>query len=136
MIFLPQTQAYIVRFVEGIQLQDRATLMRLGEYKDALALIARYPWLGVGFAGSPDADLYVGVSNVYLLMAEIMGGIGVTVFLLVLAGYLRSLWVAWRKNTIPAGSPVPASARRVGGMVGGTSTTTCSIGLSAHGRPA
>jgi len=76
LIFLPQTQAYIVRFVEGIQLQDRATLMRLGEYKDALALIARYPWLGVGFAGSPDADLYVGVSNVYLLMAEIMGVIG------------------------------------------------------------
>jgi len=121
LIFLPQTQAYIVRFVEGIQLQDRATLMRLGEYKDALALIARYPWLGVGFAGSPDADLYVGVSNVYLLMAEIMGVIGVTVFLLVLAGYLRSLWVAWRKNTDPGLEALflGLGAAIVGGMVGG-----------------
>ncbi len=121
LIFLPQTQAYIARFVEGIQLQDRATLMRLGEYKDALALIARYPWLGVGFAGSPDADLYVGVSNVYLLMAEIMGVIGVTVFLLVLAGYLRSLWVAWRRNTDPGLEALflGLGAAVVGGMVGG-----------------
>jgi polysaccharide biosynthesis protein PslJ len=121
LIFLPQTQAYIARFVEGILLQDRATLMRLGEYKDALALIARYPWLGVGFAGSPDADLYVGVSNVYLLMAEIMGVVGVTVFLLVLAGCLRSLWVAWRRNTDPGLEALflGLGAAVVGGMVGG-----------------
>lgn len=121
LIFLPQTQAYIVHFIEGVQLQDRATLMRLGEYKDALALIARYPWLGVGFAGSPDADLYVGVSNVYLLMAEIMGVIGLTVFLLVLAGYLRSLWVAWRRNTDPGLEPLflGLGAAIIGGIVGG-----------------
>jgi polysaccharide biosynthesis protein PslJ len=121
LIFMPQTQAYIARLVEGILLQDRATLMRLGEYKDALALIARYPWLGVGFAGSPDADLYVGVSNVYLLMAEIMGVVGVTVFLLVLAGYLRSLWVAWRRNTDPGLEALflGLGAAVVGGMVGG-----------------
>jgi polysaccharide biosynthesis protein PslJ len=121
LLLLPQAQAYIVRFMEGIQLQDRATLMRLGEYKDALALIARYPWLGVGFAGSPDADLYVGVSNVYLLMAEVMGVIGVTVFLLVLAGYLRSLWVAWRKTTDPRLEALflGLGAAMTGAMVGG-----------------
>ena len=76
LLLLPQAQSYVAHFVEGIQMQDRATLMRLGEYKDALALISRYPWFGVGFAGSPDADLYVGVSNLYLLMAEIMGVLG------------------------------------------------------------
>ncbi len=98
LLLLPQTQAYVARFIEGIQLQDRATLMRLGEYKDALALISRYPWFGVGFAGSPDADLYVGVSNLYLLMAEIMGVLGVLAFLLVIVGYLVSLWRAWRRT--------------------------------------
>lgn len=121
MLLLPQAQAYVTRFIEGIQLQDQATLMRLGEYKDAFALIARYPWLGVGFAGSPDADLYVGVSNVYLLIAEIMGVFGVTAFLLVLLGYLRSVWVAWRKNHDPQLEALYLGfgAAIVGGMVGG-----------------
>ncbi len=101
LLLLPQTQAYVARFIEGIQLQDRATLMRLGEYKDALALISRYPVLGVGFAGSPDADLYVGVSNLYLLMAEIMGVVGLAAFLAVIVGYTGSLWRAWRRVTDP-----------------------------------
>ncbi len=101
LLLLPPAQAYVAHFIEGIQLQDRATLMRLGEYKDALALISRYPVLGVGFAGSPDADLYVGVSNLYLLMAEIMGIIGVAAFLVVVIGYLGSLWRAWRQVTDP-----------------------------------
>lgn len=97
LLLLPPAQAYVAHFIEGIQLQDRATLMRLGEYKDALALISRYPVLGVGFGGSPDADLYVGVSNLYLLMAEIMGLVGVATFLIVVVGYLGSLWRAWRR---------------------------------------
>lgn len=96
LLLLPQAQAYVARFVEGIQLQDRATLMRLGEYKDALALISRYPWFGVGFAGSPDADLYVGVSNLFLLMAEIMGILGVIAFIIVIVAYLANLFSAWR----------------------------------------
>lgn len=101
LLLLPPAQAYVAHFIEGIQLQDRATLMRLGEYKDALSLINRYPVLGVGFGGSPDADLYVGVSNLYLLMAEIMGLVGVAVFLVVMAGYLGNLWRAWRRVTDP-----------------------------------
>ncbi len=101
LLLLPPAQAYVAHFIEGIQLQDRATLMRLGEYKDALALISRYPWFGVGFAGSPDADLYVGVSNLYLLMAETMGVLGVTTFLVVVAGFFGSLWRAWRRVIDP-----------------------------------
>ena len=97
LLLLPQAQAYVPHFVEGLQLQDRATLMRLGEYKDALALISRYPWFGVGFAGSPDADLYVGVSNLYLLMAEIMGVLGVVAFLIVIVAYLANLLQGWRR---------------------------------------
>jgi polysaccharide biosynthesis protein PslJ len=97
LLLLPQAQAYVTRFIEGIQLQDQATLMRLGEYKDALALISRYPWFGVGFAGSPDADLYVGVSNLYLLMAEVMGIVGVTAFAIVMVAYLSQVFGAWRR---------------------------------------
>ena len=101
LLLLPQAQAYLTHLIEGLQLQDQATLMRLGEYKDAFALIGRYPWFGVGFAGSPDADLYVGVSSVYLLIAEEMGVIGLGAFLVVIAGFFGSLWRAWRRNITP-----------------------------------
>jgi len=101
LLLLPPAQAYVAHFIEGVQLQDRATLMRLGEYKDAFALIGRYPWFGVGFTGSPDADLYVGVSSVYLLMAEEMGVVGVLVFLAAITAYLATLWRTWRRGLSP-----------------------------------
>ncbi len=90
-LFLPQTQWYVQHFVEMIRGQDLATQMRFGEYKDALILISRYPWLGVGFAGAPDIDTYIGVSSVYLLIAEEMGLIGLAVFLLINALAIRHL---------------------------------------------
>lgn len=123
LLLLPPAQAYVAHFIEGIQLQDQATLMRLGEYKDALALIGRYPWFGVGFAGSPDADLYVGVSNLYLLMAETMGLVGVAAFLVVVVGFLGNLWRAWRRNTDPGlealllGLGAAVSGAMVGGLL-------------------
>ncbi len=94
-LVLPQTQWYVQHFLEGVRLQDLATQMRLGEYKDAAILISRNPLLGVGFAGAPDIDTYIGVSSVYLLMAEEMGLAGLGVFLsivgLTLARILREL---------------------------------------------
>ena len=71
--------------MEGLQGQDLATQMRFGEYKDALILIGRYPWLGVGFAGAPEIDVYLGVSSAYLIMAEEMGLVGVAGFGLIMA---------------------------------------------------
>ena len=76
--------------------------MRLGEYKDAFILISRYPWLGVGFAGTPDIDIYIGVSSVYLLIAEQMGLVGLFVFLAIMAIFFaytgRARW-RMRKGT-------------------------------------
>jgi len=95
LLLLPQAQDYVQHFVEGLQFQDLATLMRLGEYKDALALIGRHPWIGVGFAGTPEISLYIGVSNVYLLIAEEMGLVGLSVFVLVIGLFFRQVWLAW-----------------------------------------
>lgn len=80
LLFLPVTQAYIGRFVEGFQGADLATQMRFGEYKDALRLIGRYPVFGVGFAGSPDIDLYLAVASVYFTIAGRMGLLGLLAF--------------------------------------------------------
>jgi O-antigen ligase len=83
-LLLPFTQAYVSRFVEGILGQDLATQMRFGEYKDALILIQRYPLFGVGFAGTPDIDIYLGVANVYFTIAEVMGLVGLLAFFAVI----------------------------------------------------
>jgi O-antigen ligase len=95
LLILPQAQSYVQHFVEGIQFQDLATQMRLGEYKDALILIRRHPWIGVGFVGTPEGSLYIGVSNVYLLIAEEMGLIGLGVFLLIIVMFFAQVWRAW-----------------------------------------
>jgi hypothetical protein len=122
LLLLPQTQAYVQHFVEGIRLQDLATLMRLGEYKDALTLITRHPWIGVGFVGTPEGSLYLGVSNVYLLMAEEMGLVGLGVFVVILALFFREMWLAWprlRQHTTLDGIGLGLVAALAGILTGG-----------------
>jgi O-antigen ligase len=92
-LILPWTQGLVEHFIEGVQLEDLSTKMRLGEYKDTLTLIQRYPFLGVGFAGAPDIDIYVAVASLYLLVAAQMGLVGLLAFLVIL-GFV--LWRFWR----------------------------------------
>ena len=96
--------------------------MRLGEYKDALTLISRYPWFGVGFSGAPSIDLYIGVSSVYLLMAENMGLVGLGSFLLIMVLYFLHGWRARRALAFdPEGEAILLGLMGaiVGAMVGG-----------------
>lgn len=94
--FTPWTSAYVANLTDGLMAQDRSTQMRLGEYKDALRLIERYPLLGVGFGGVRDIDLYRGVSSLYLIIAETMGLVGLAAFVLFLAAAALRLLLAWR----------------------------------------
>jgi hypothetical protein len=122
MFLLPQTQVYVTRFAEGLRGQDLATQMRFGEYKDALILINRYPVLGVGFSGTPDIDLYLGVSNLYLLIAEQMGLIGLLIFLVVAGTYLVVTYRAWRRTSRGGGVEghlLAYQAALAGALVGG-----------------
>ncbi len=94
-LLLPFTQDYVGHFADALALSDRASQMRLGEYKDAFDLISRYPIFGVGFGSSPDIDTYIGVSSVYLLMAEEMGLVGLAVFLLIMGIFLFRVAQSW-----------------------------------------
>ncbi|MBN1642410.1 MAG: O-antigen ligase family protein [Anaerolineae bacterium] len=96
LLLLPQTQAYISHMLQGIRIEDRSTQMRMGEYRDTFRLIARYPWLGVGFVGTPDIDLYVAVASLYLAIAAQMGIVGLVAFLSVIVVYGVTVWRAWR----------------------------------------
>lgn len=98
LLLLPQAQPYVAHFLEGIQGHDLATQMRFGEYKDAFALIQRYPWLGVGFVDTPDIDLYLGVSSLYLLVAEEMGLVGLASYGLCIVVFFLTLWGAYRRD--------------------------------------
>ena len=121
-VILPQTQLYVQRFIEGIQGQDLATQMRFGEYKDAFNLIARYPLTGVGFFGTPDIDVYVGVSSVFLLLAQQMGTIGAGLYFFIGVAYLATVFFTLRKlpKDHPLEAPLLAYGLAIlGAMVGG-----------------
>jgi O-antigen ligase len=122
LLLLPQTQAYVQHLIEGLQQQDLATQMRLGEYKDALLLIRRHPWIGVGFVGTPESSLYIGVSNVYLLVAEEMGIIGLGAFLTILGVFfsqMRRAWVQADRSGEMAGLTLGLAASVAGMLIGG-----------------
>ncbi len=89
LLSLPFMQGYVERLLDGLQGEDLATQMRFGEFKDSLTLIGRYPLIGVGFAGAPDRDIYLGVSSTYLKIANSTGITGVALFSLILLETLR-----------------------------------------------
>lgn len=118
----PWSQSLLNHFLEGFQLADLSTQMRMGEYKDALMLIRRYPLLGVGFAGAPDIDIYVAVASLYFTIAAQMGLLGLTAFLVVLGVVL---WRFWRRRSLaPAAAELEPlwyglHAAIIGGVVSG-----------------
>ena len=81
LVFSPQGNRVITRFLEAFGGDDPATALRLVEYRTAVDLIREYPWFGVGFGAGPNVELFLGVSSLYLLIAEEMGLIGLAVFL-------------------------------------------------------
>ncbi len=95
-LFLPQTQAYIERFVDAFTGADLATQMRIGEYTDSLRLIERYPIFGVGFTGTPDIDIYTDVASMYLIMANQIGLVGVAIYLSTICAVFLYGIVAWQ----------------------------------------
>jgi O-antigen ligase len=78
---------FSTRVVEGVQFQDQANQMRLAEYANAIAIIQRYPWFGIGFGQAPDIDLTAGVSSIYLAIAQRMGLVGLGAYLGIVAGW-------------------------------------------------
>ncbi|MEA2572709.1 MAG: hypothetical protein QOH93_7 [Chloroflexia bacterium] len=85
---------YFARIASGLRLEDPASLMRLSEYRNALAIIGRYPVFGVGFGTAGELDLTTGVSSLYLTIAERAGMLALALFVLAMLSFLV--------HTIPA----------------------------------
>ncbi len=121
-LLIPAAQGYVARFAAGLRGEDLATQMRFGEYLDALELILRYPLFGVGFAGSPDIDVYLGVANVYLTIAQQMGLLGLVAFFsLVATVFITAFFTRHRVRLDPQLDPLwlGLHAALVGGLVAG-----------------
>jgi polysaccharide biosynthesis protein PslJ len=97
LLFLPQTQIFIERFIQAFTGTDLATQMRIGEYTDSLRLISQYPVFGVGFTGTPAIDLYTDVASLYLIMANQIGLVGTAIYLLMMGAILLYGLLAWRR---------------------------------------
>lgn len=95
-LVLPQTQGYVERFIDAFQGADLATQMRLGEYGDSLELIREFPLFGIGFTGSPRIDVYSSVANLYLLIANQIGLVGLALYAVTMIGVLIYGLRAWR----------------------------------------
>lgn len=101
LVALPQTRAMLLHLLSGLRAQDRAAAMRLDEYAKSFQLIQDHPWLGVGFGPSPSIDTFVGVSSIYLQLAEFGGVLTLAAFCLAVGAALLSMWSGWRKGLPP-----------------------------------
>lgn len=102
LLALPGGRDVIARFVSGFSSADPATALRFGELNNALTLIQRYPWLGIGYGASPDIDVTAGVSSVYLLVGEQAGLVGLTVFLAALGSVVLAGVAGLRRPDLDA----------------------------------
>ena len=73
------------RIRQGLLATDRSSALRVGEVREAARVIGRFPFLGVGYGAAPHPDIFAGVSNAWLWLAE-RAGVGAALTHLALTG--------------------------------------------------
>lgn len=73
------------RLREGFSAKDPSSALRVEEIREAFRVVRRFPWFGVGYGASPHPDIFIGVSNAWLWLAE-RTGLGAAVLHLALIG--------------------------------------------------
>ena len=61
------------RLREGFTATDPSSALRVEEIREAFRVVRRFPWFGVGYGSSPHPDIFIGVSNAWLWLAERAG---------------------------------------------------------------
>ncbi len=96
MLVIPTTRGMLAHLLSGLRAQDRAAAMRLEEYAMAWRLLQEHPWLGVGFGPAPELGTLVGVSSIYLHVAERAGIFALAALLGAVGAVGVTLWRARR----------------------------------------
>ena len=95
------------RIRQGFLAADRSSALRVDEFREATRVIGRFPFLGVGYGAAPHPDIFAGVSNAWLWLAE-RAGVGAALTHLALVG--RTIQAASRSaGASPELRPVLAS---------------------------
>lgn len=120
-LLLPQGQVIVERTVQAAEASDPASRLRLNEYQDAIGVIARYPFFGAGFGSAPADVPYLGVSSIYLYVAELTGLIGLALFLWTLLALARyafpALFRGLRPDPVLAGIAAAVVAAVTAGLL-------------------
>jgi O-antigen ligase len=101
---VPQAAPFTGHLGSGLRAEDRAAAMRLGELENARRIIAAHPWFGVGWGQggqSIELEFTLGVSNVFLTVAERAGLVALVAYLAALAALARHLWPALSLRSAP-----------------------------------
>ena len=95
------------RIRQGFLVADRSAALRVGEIREATRVIGRFPLLGVGYGEAPHPDIFAGVSNAWLWLAERAGILAALTHLALVGG---AAWAALRTVAAdPAMRPAIAS---------------------------
>ena len=78
------------RIRQGLLAADRSAALRLDEVREASRVISRFPLLGVGYGEAPHPDIFAGVSNAWLWLAERAGVFTALTHLALLVGAARA----------------------------------------------
>ena len=97
--------------------RDVSDALRLGELREAARVIGRYPWFGVGYGASPDADMFVGVSNAWLWIAERAGVLAAATALAVMVATLMRALRSVRDDPLVRACVAGLTALLVASMV-------------------
>ncbi|CAN5634325.1 O-antigen ligase family protein [soil metagenome] len=92
LLILDAGATFVSRLEAGLRGEDAATIQRFEEYRNALSIIRAHPWFGIGFGDAPSPEFGVGVSSIYLLIAEQTGLVGLALFGLF---SIVAIWRAW-----------------------------------------
>ncbi len=101
LLIAPATARFTGHLLSGLRAQDRASAMRIGEIENAVAVIADHPWFGVGWGEggqSVELSFTLGVSNIFLTVAERSGLPATLAYLAALAALGGTLWPALRRR--------------------------------------
>ena len=99
---LPQAQRFTGHLTAGLRAEDRASAMRIGELQNAIQIIQRHPWFGAGWGAEGDSielAFTLGVSNVYLTVAERSGVVALAAYLATLTVLAAVTWRGLRRST-------------------------------------
>lgn len=107
----------VAHFRSGLLARDEAAALRLDEFAEAMKVIQSSPIFGIGFPAREPAGYFLGVSNMFLWLAERIGLLGTTLHLIAAIVACRKGWNPRVRSPFAAVLATALAAILVAGLV-------------------